>query len=36
LNYINRNRARQTGTNRTMQAENSNLARQSFSGPVSL
>jgi hypothetical protein len=34
LSYINRNRARQTGTNRTMQVEISNLARLSFPGRV--
>jgi len=34
LSYINRNRARQAGTNRTTQAEISNLARQSFPGRV--
>lgn len=32
MSYINRNRARQTGTNRTTQAEISNLARHSFPG----
>jgi hypothetical protein len=34
LSYINRNRARQTGTNQTTQAEISNLARHSFPGRV--
>jgi hypothetical protein len=34
LSYINRNRARQTGTNRTTQAEVSNLLRISFPGRV--
>jgi hypothetical protein len=34
LSYSNRNRARQTGTNRTTQAEISNLVRQSFTGRV--
>jgi hypothetical protein len=34
LSYINRNRARQTGTNRTTQAEISNLLRLSFPGRV--
>ena len=34
LSYINRNRARQTGTNRTTQAEISNLRRHSFPGRV--
>jgi hypothetical protein len=34
LSYINRNRARQTGTNRTTQAEISNLVRLSFPGRV--
>ncbi len=34
MSYINRNRARQTGTNRTRQAEISNLVRPSFPGWV--
>ena len=34
LSYINRNRARQTGTNLTTQAEISNLRRHSFPGRV--
>jgi hypothetical protein len=34
MSYINRNRARQTGTNRTTQAEISNLLRLSFPGRV--
>jgi hypothetical protein len=34
LSYINRNRARQTGTNRTTQAEISNLVRPGFPGRV--
>ena len=34
MSYINRNRARQTGTNRTTQAEISNRVRHSFPGRV--
>ncbi len=36
MSYINRNRARQTGTNRTTQAEISNFLRLSFPGRVKL
>jgi hypothetical protein len=35
MSYINRNRVRQSGTNRTTQAEISNLLRLSFPGRVS-
>jgi len=34
MSYINRNRAHQTGTNRTTQTEISNLLRPSFPGRV--